>query len=203
LGRHKIAANGTVRTVNLLIFNTTAENLKATIYGVDANEPKPIAVDPNGLFLFSPLSEITVAADALDIRSLSSARDSVVVTATDLDIRALNGTQDSVQLYNRGFVEETVSTTVPAGTNFLLTRDISGYRENSYFIRNNGSSTITVTLQVAPLDSSTYYVDNSTAQGVTAGSNNITSVTVAMKFARLRVVASTNTNVVAFYNGRA
>ncbi|WP_419763406.1 DUF6385 domain-containing protein [Desulforamulus ruminis] len=38
------------------------------------------------------------------------------------------------------------------------------YRENSYFIRNNGSSSITVTLQVAPADNNNYYVDNSTGK---------------------------------------
>ncbi|ADY56329.1 hypothetical protein Sgly_2036 [Syntrophobotulus glycolicus DSM 8271] len=189
--------------MNYLIFNTSAENLKAVIYGMDDNEPKPIAVDADGLFLFSPLSEITVTANNLDIRSLSSARDSVVVTANNLDIRDLSGTQDSVQLYNLGFVEESLSTTAPSGTSFLLTKDISAYRENSYFIRNTGSSTITVTLQIAPVDSNAYYVDHSTAQGVTAGNNNITSVTVAMKYARLRVVASSNTNVEIYYNGRA
>lgn len=189
--------------MNYLIFNTSAKNLKATIYGMDDDEPKPIAVDADGLFLFSPLSEITVTADNLDIRSLSSSRDSVVVTANNLDIRDLSGTQDSVQLYNCNFVEDSLTTTVPSGTSFLLTKNISAYRENSYFIRNNGSSSVTVAIQVAPVDSAAYYVDNSTAQSVTAGSNYVVAASVAMKFARLRVVATASTNVEVYYNGRA
>ena len=188
---------------NYLVFNNDASDLKTLIYGVDGTDYKPIAVDSSGMFLFSPLSVITVAATNLDIRSLSSARDSVVVTATDLDIRNLNGSQDSVQVSSQGFIEDTITTTVPSGTTYLLTKNIGQYRENSYFIRNNGSSSITVTLQVAPVDDNNYYVDHSSAQSVSGSSNNITSVTIPMKFARLRVVASTNTNVVAYYNGRA
>ena len=85
----------------------------------------------------------------------------------------------------------------------MLTKNISQYSQNSYFIRNNGSSSITVTLQVASVDTDMYYEDNSSAQNVSTSSNNITSTTVAMKYARLKVVASTDTNVVAYYNGRA
>ncbi|KGK90939.1 hypothetical protein DP73_05660 [Desulfosporosinus sp. HMP52] len=188
---------------NYLVFNCDASKLKTMIYGVDGNQFRPIAVDSSGMFLFSPLSIVTVTATNLDIRSLSSDQDSVFVVASNLDIRNLSGTQDSVQVSSQGFVEDTITTTVASGTTYLLTKNISQYSQNSFFIRNNGSSTINVTLQVAPVDIETYYVDNSSTQSVSASSNNITSTTVAMKFARLKVVASTNTNVVAFYNGRA
>jgi len=188
---------------NYLVFNSDASKLKTMIYGIDGSAFKPIAVDSNGKFLFSPLSIITVTATDLDIRNLSSAQDSILVVATSLDIRNLSGTQDSVQISSLGFVEDTISTTVASGTTYLLTKDISQYSQNSYFIRNNGSSSITVTLQVAPIDTDIYYVDNSSAQNVAASSNNITSTTVAMKYARLKVVASTNVDVVAYYNGRA
>lgn len=188
---------------NYLVFNCSANDLKTTVYGVYGSEFKPIAVDSSGRFLFSPVSSITVTASGLDIRSLNSSRDSILVTANGLNIRNLSGTQDSVQVSNNGFVEDTLSTSVATGTVYLLTKNISQYRENSYFIRNTGASNITVTLQVAPVDSDIYYVDNSSAQSVPASTNNITSVTVPMKFARLKVVASGNTSVVIYYNGRA
>ena len=188
---------------NYLVFNSDASKLKTMIYGIDGSVFKPIAVDSNGMFLFSPLSIITVTATDLDIRNLSSDQDSMLVVATDLDIRNLSGTQDSVQISGQGFVEDTITTTVVSGITYLLTKNISQYSQNSFFIRNNGSSSITVTLQVAPVDTDIYYVDNSSAQNVLTSNNNITSTTVAMKYARLKVVASTNTNVVAYYNGRA
>lgn len=170
--------------MNYLVFNNNPANLLTGIYGSDGTQFRAVTVDTGGNVILSPLSVISV-------------------TATDLNIRDLSGTQDSVLVYGQNFVEDTVSTTVPSGTTYLLVKDISPYRQNSYFIRNNGSVSITVTLQVAPVDGDSYYVDNSTAQTVSASSNNITSVSVAMKYARLKVVASTSTSVVAYYNARA
>lgn len=189
--------------MNYLVFNTDPDGLKTTIYGDDAGELRPIAVDNSGMFLLSPLSEITVAANNLDIRNLSSATDSVLITANDLDIRPLSGTTDSVQIYSRNFVEDTISTTVTSGQNYLLTRDISAYGQNSFYIRNTGGSTITVAIQVSPVDDNSLYLDNTTPTAVTASSNFLATVTGSVKFARLRVQAGTTVSVVAYYNARA
>ena len=189
--------------MNYLIFNTNAANLKATVYGMDNNQVKPVAVDSNGYFVLSPLGAVTVTATNLDIRDLNSATDSVTVTATDLDIRNLSGTQDSVQLYNCGFVEDTLSTTVASGTSFLLVKDISAYRQNSYYLKNNGSNSVTIAMQLSPVNTSSYFVDDASTATVTAGGGGIVAATVAMKFARLRVTASASTAVEVYYNGRA
>lgn len=189
--------------VNCIVFNPAADRLKAAAYGWDGSVYRAIAVDSSGMLQLSPQNPIAVTATDFDIRSLSSSTDSVLVTAIDLDIRNLSGTQDSVQLQSCGFVEDNITVTVPSGTTYLLTKNISAYRENSYFIRNTGGGTVTVTLQLAPLDDTNYYIDNSSAQGVGTSSNNLNAATTVMKFARLRVVASTNTGVVVYYNGRA
>jgi hypothetical protein len=170
--------------MNYFVFNNNPDSLRSSIYGSDGTQLRAVAVDSSGEIILSPNTVISV-------------------TATDLDIRNLTGATDSVLVYGQNFVEDTVTTTVPSGTTYLMVKDISPYRQNSYFIRNNGSSSVTVTLQIAPVNSDTYYVDNSSAQTVTASSNNITSVTMAMRFARLRVVATTSTSVTVYYNGRA
>ena len=188
--------------MNSLVFNRNADILQTTIYGVDNDELRPIAVDPDGRFLFSPLSEITVTATNLDIRDLTPSRDTVSVTATDLDIRNLDGAQDSVQKYGCAFVEATITTTAPAGTTAYLVRDIGPYSQNSYFIRNNGASTITVSMQIAPVDDANFYFTAAGPTAVTAGNNLVLSTTTAMRYARLLVQASANTAIVAYYNGR-
>jgi hypothetical protein len=170
--------------MNYSVFNNNPDSLRTSIYGYDGTQFRAVLVSTGGELMLSPNTTIAV-------------------TAADLDIRALSGTTDSVLVYGQNFVEDSISTTVPSGTTYLLVKDISPYRQNSYFIRNNGSSSITVTLQVAPVNSDAYYVDNSSAQSVGASSNNITSVTIAMRYARLRVAASSSTAVVAYYNGRA
>lgn len=189
--------------MNNLVFNNTAKKLNAAFFGIYESEYKPVAVDENGLFLFSPLSIITITATNLDIRHLNYAVDSVTVTASNLDIRSLNGSQDSVAVSSVGFVEQNVTQTVPSGTTFLLTRDISNYGENSFFIRNTGGGTVTVTVQIAPVNDTNFYIDHSTPQGVSAGNNAVAAVTVPIRYARLRAQASGNTGVVAYYNGRA
>ena len=188
---------------NDLVFNQNAAELRTLIYGVNGDLYLPVAVDGDGKFLFSQLSVITVSAQNFDIRDLNAATDSVTVTAVNLDIRDLNGSQDSVKVSARSFVEDTVSTTLSSGTTPILTRDISPYSQNGFFIRNGGTSNIIVTLQVAPVDSATYYVSNSTAQTVPGSNNLVLPVTVAMKYARLSVTATTSTGIVAYYNGRA
>lgn len=189
--------------MNNLVFNNTAKKLNAAFFGIYESEYKPVAVDENGLFLFSPLSLITITATNLDIRALDYSVDSVTVTATNLDIRALNGAQDSVAVSSMGFIEDTVTQTVSSGTTYLLTRDISNYSENSFFVRNASGSTITVAVQIAPVDNTSFYVDHSTPQSVSTGNNAVMAVTIPIKYARIRVQATSNTNVIAYYNGRA
>ncbi len=163
----------------------------------------PVAVDENGLFLFSPLSIITITATDLDIRNLNYTVDSVTVTAANLDIRNLSGSRDSVAVSSMGFVESTATQTVASGTSYLLTTDISRYRQNSFFVRNVSGSSITVAVQYAPIDNTTLYIDVGSSQSVAVGQNYVFTINAAMKFARLRVQASASTNVVAYYNGRA
>jgi len=190
--------------MNYLVFNDSAHDLKALIYGLYGTATVlAVAVDSTGRLLISPQSVIAVTATDLDIRPLSAATDSVLVSANNLDIRDLSGAQDSVQLYSCNFVEDSLSTNVTSGTNFLMTKEIGPYRENSFFIRNNGSSSLTVTLQAAPVDSTPFYVDIAGPTSVPAGANNLSSVTPVMKYARLRVVASSTVAVEVYYNARA
>jgi len=189
--------------LNNLVFNNTAKLLRAALYGDYGGEYKPVAVDENGLFLFSPLSVITVTASNFDIRDLNYATDSVTVTATDFDIRNLTGARDSVAVSSMGFVEATVTQTVASGTSYLLAQDISAYSQNSYFIRNNSGGTVTVSVQVAPLNNNAYFLNHTSPAGVSSGNNYIAAVTVPARFARLSVAAGSNTNVTVYYNGRA
>ena len=191
--------------MNNLVFNKHARSLKAAIYGQYSDEPVPIAADVDGNFVFSPASEITVTASNFDIRNLTSARDTVNVTATDFDIRSLSGTQDSIAVSAKGFIEAQATQTIGSNTTaFLLTREIGAYAQNSYFLRNtNLTGSITVTLQIAPVDDGDYYV-SSAASAVSAGSNYLTAVITLMRYARLRVdTGGTAIGVSAYYNGRA
>lgn len=191
--------------MNFLIFNRSAENLKSAIYGQHNENIVAVATDEQGNFIFSPTSQITVTATNFDIRNLTSTRDTVNVTALNFDIRNLDGAQDSVQVSAKGFVESRATVTISANTtSYLLTHDIGGYSQNSFFLRNTNSlGSITVTLEIAPADDSNYYI-SFTSAGVSASSNYLAAVATLMRYARLRVqTGSAAVGVDAYYNGRA
>ena len=189
--------------MNHLVFNTTSSQLQALFYGLNGTQSLAIAVDSSGRFLISSQSAVPITAVNLDIRNLTETRDTVNVVATNLDIRDLNGAQDSVQIYSQAFTETNISTSVVSGTNILLATNIGAYSSNSFFLRNTGSATVTVTLQVAPVNDSNYYVTNVSATSVSAGNNYLQAVSIPVKYARLSVTATTTVSVVAYYNGRA
>ncbi len=191
--------------MNYLVFNDTASELKTLISGLyNDTTVYDIAVDTDGRLILSPLGGVPVTATDLDIRPLSAATDSVLVSASDLDIRNLSGAQDSVQVYSCNFIEDDVSTNVVSGSNYLMTKEVGPYRQNSFFIRNkSASSSIGVTLQAAPTDSNDYYITIAGPTTVIAGNNNLTSLTPVMKYARLLVTASTTVAVEVYYNARA
>jgi hypothetical protein len=192
--------------MNELVFNKTPDTLKAVIYGADGSFLRAVSVDSAGRFLISPDSAVAVTADGLDIRPLSSATDSVLVTADGLDIRPLSGENDSVTLYGNAFVEDTVSTTL-TGTSAVLTRDISAYSENSFFIRNlSATANLSLAVQVSPVSDADFFTTVPGGTGTITGIGNfIGAVTIPARYARLQVTVSGigSANVVAYYNGRA
>jgi len=188
--------------MNFLAFNNTARRLYATLFGTSGAEVLPVAVDNEGNLLLSSDGAVTVTATDLDIRDLNYSTDSVTVTATDLDIRNLTGAQDSVAVARMGFAELSVSGTVGTGTVYALATDISGYGENSFYVRNMGGNAITVTVQIAPVDDAGYYTASS-SQSVTTSSPGVAAVTIPIKYARLALVSSGSATYIAYYNGRA
>lgn len=192
--------------MNFLVFNQSADSLKTAVYGSYNGEAVAVATDEDGNFVFSPDSLITVTASNLDIRDLTAARDTVTVTASNFDIRDLNGDQDSVQVSSKAFVQTQTTVTVAANTTtYLLVQEIGGYSDNSFFLRNTNavSGSITVTLQVAPTNSDSYYV-SATATSVGAASNYLAAVATLMRYARLQAqTGGTAVGVDAYYNGRA
>lgn len=191
--------------MNFLVFNKSAENLKTAIYGLHDEDLVAVATDEEGNFIFSPASQITVTASNLDIRNLTAARDTVNVTAVNFDIRSLSTARDSVLVGAKGFEEAQATVNVGSNTTtYLLTREIGPYSQNSYFLRNtSGSGSVTVSVEIAPVDSATYYLATITSS-VGASSNFLASVATLMRYARLRVqTGGSAINVDAYYNGRA
>lgn len=190
--------------MNSLVFNRTAQSLKIAIYGQNNDSFLPVATDDGGNFMFSPESQITVTASNLDIRDLTSARDTVNVTAIDFDIRNLNGSEDSVLVSAKGFTSAQTTVTLATNTvSYLFTRDIGAYSQNSFFLRNTSGGSVTVSVEIAPINDDDFYISSDTTS-VSSGNNYLAAVATLMQYARLRVQSGgTAAGVAAYYNGRA
>lgn len=190
---------------NFIAFNNTPSDLKLAIYGTTSGgELKPFSSDSSGKLIISSSLTETVVANSLDIRNISSITDSITVTATTLNIRNLNGTQDSVKVYNRNFVEDSDSGTIVAlGTRIFLPKNIGSYKNNIYLVRNTGGVAVTITLQVSPIDSEAYYVDDGTGFSLLAGGSRLFKPSILMKYARIKVTAVLLGSVTVNYFGQS
>jgi len=191
--------------VNTKIYNITTNSLLSTLYGLDTdNNNKIFTTDSNGKLVLSPLITIDTEASNLDIRNLNVTRDTASITATDLDIRNLDGTQDSIQIYNKSYVEDFDSGTIVAlGTGFFLTKDTSNYSNNIYLVRNTGGVAVTVTLQIAPSNNDSYFVNSGSQFDLVAGSSTLFAPSNSMKYARIKVSALLLGSVTVNYFGQS
>lgn len=193
--------------MNNYIFNTQIKHLLMVGYG--KSEPDglfaPVVTDSTGKMILSPDLTIEAEADALDIRHLNGIQDSSSVTVANLDIRDLAGTRDNLELFRQSFDTATESgVIVAASARNFLPRDISAYRGNTFYVRNTSalSVSVTVTLQIAPINDDNYYVNDGTSFNLIGGSTAIFQPSRLMKYARIRVSALLLANVTVYYFGR-
>lgn len=191
--------------VNNKIINQIANNLLSSVYGIDTDNNNQIfIVDSNGELILSPLITINVEASNLDIRDLNIIRDSATITANDLDIRNLNGNQDSIQIYSKSYVEDSDSGTIVAfGTRTFLTKDTSNYSNNVYLVRNTGGVAVTVTLQIAPSNTESYFVNSGSEYNLIIGGATLFTPSNTMKYARIKVSAVLLGSVTVNYFGQS
>ncbi len=136
----------------------------------------------------SPTALSVTAAD-LTIRSLSAATDSALITGSDVDIRNLSGGQDSLKLHSSATAEdsESGSLLVP-GTRTFLTKDISAYESVSYLVINGGVA-VTVSLEIAPVDSDDYYETDGSSFVLIAYGKVLLTPSKLTQYARVRMSA--------------
>ncbi|MCX7884945.1 MAG: DUF6385 domain-containing protein [Caloramator sp.] len=178
---------------NNIIFNETAEELKAQVFGYNGTTLQSLQLDASGNLKIGGSvtisNSVTIVAENLNIRALSGATDSVAVSGTvtvagtvtvgntvtvvaeSLSIRALSANTDTVSIggvvsvINTGnsFTENNVTITDVAGTGVTLTFDSSQQTLYSYYVKNNASNTIQVRLQISPTENDDYFINDQAA----------------------------------------
>lgn len=175
--------------MNELIYNTE-EKLHVAGYAQTGNGVlTPFASDVSGRVLASQQQTLTISSAGLDIRPLDST-DSLSITVTELDIRNLFGATDSIQISGQSW--EIDSNTQSVGiltTVYVLPKDMSKYRRNAFFVYNTSGVTVgaDITLQISPVNSNAYYVDNGSTFSLLGGQKLILVPSIPLRYARVKI----------------
>lgn len=189
--------------MNNLGFNQSAP-LHAGIYGATGpDELVAMSVDATGRPILTVDTTQTIAAANLDVRNLSGASDTAVITATGFDIRPLSGANDSlIQLENFNAVASDTATLVLGGTT-VLTMDTSPYSYGIFVVRADFISLLTtVTLQLSPVNTTAYYVDDGSHSGLLLGGVYVLKPTRLARYARI-FATGIGSVLTAYYFGQA
>lgn len=144
----------------------------------------------------------TVAASGLDIRDLSAARDTAAITASDFDIRALTGGRDSVLASSNGYFVTSGSASILIGGTVVLTVDTRPYGRSAFLVRVDFLALgTTVSLQLAPVNTSSYFETVSSQTGLALGGTYLFVPSVPMRYARIYATGAT-AQLTAYYVGQ-
>lgn len=188
--------------MNQLTFNND-HPLAALIRGTGPGGTRvPMRVDGMGRPVLTVNGTQTIAANGLDIRSLSAARDAVTATATDFDIRSLSAAQDGVLQYANGYYVTSGSATLVLGGTTVLTVDTAAYSSSAFVVRVDSLSLLTAAnLQLAPANISSYYTTDSTQSGLLLGGLYLFVPSVSMRYMRI-FATGIGSQLTAYYVGQ-
>lgn len=194
--------------MNGLIYNNAGYPLAATAYGQDGGGfAYPFQTDTAGqLLLAEQLWQIN--GTNTDVRNLSPMRDTLNIQGSSAAVRGLSPSRDFVSALSQSNIVTTQSGTVPLllAPLILLTTDMSAYSNNTFWVRNTGIGiSISITLQLAPIDSDAYYVDDQSQGSLLAGGLSMFRPTRTARYARLRIVGLVSlytTTATAYYMGQ-
>jgi len=178
--------------VNNLVFNTTAAQLKTSIFGVAPDTSlQAIKVDASSNMLVAVATSVTIGNASLTVAGTVTIGNSTLTTL-------ISGST---------FTSNAVTSTSGTGTGVIFgDTDISTLKNESIFIYNEGATPITISLQLSPTTTTTDYIDDAAYTDVVVAGNGNSFIAVA-KFAhyiRLEYnVGASTVTFSAYYNGQA
>jgi len=186
--------------MNILTFNR--QPVAANIYGSAPDGPVAVNADAEGRPLLSLDATQTVAASALHIRDLNSARDTAAITAGGFDIRSLTGGRDSVSTVKNIFQIVSNTVTLLLGGTVVLTVDTKPYSQSAFLVRAEAVSLLTtVYLQLAPLNTGSYFETVATESGLILGGRYLLVPTMPLRYARI-FATGVGSRLTAYYVGQ-
>jgi len=115
----------------------------------------------------------------------------------------IGNTSLTVSVTSYAFTSDVETVTAGSGTGQVFDNtDISNQKVGTFFIYNTGAETLTISLQVSPTTTSTYYIDDPSYSAITvaAGENTLMVLSKFANYARLQYTGATSTDFEAYYN---
>jgi len=167
--------------MNSLVFNTTAEELRTSVYGYNQD------TDALQLLQLNTDGELLVTGDFSMSGNVTIANTLLTVFVTGNQFTANTQTLDGV-----------TSTGIA-----LAATDISQLRTATMFVDNTDTNPITVTLQLSP-DGTTYFNDPNYTNLVVDGESSAVIVAgIFAQYAQIEYDAGTAATFSVYYNGQA
>jgi hypothetical protein len=195
---------------NNLVFNYSAQELKAQIYGITSGATLTgILVDNNGVLQIGGgvtatiANTVTVTANSFDIRSLSAATDTVSVSG---GITATIANTVTVSIGGHAFTSSnlTISTGSGALTNTAFQFDTSQYKDYSFYIVNTGTAAVSVRLQISPTTTETFFTNDNTPEISLAPNTKAVLVPgFFLNYTRVQVTGSETVTALAYFNAQS
>lgn len=180
--------------MNSLVFNTTAEELRTSIYGYNqgTSSLQLLQLNTDGELLvsgdFSLTSNVTIANTLLTVAG------DVTISNTLLTV-LVSGNQFTA---NTQTLDGVTSTGIA-----LAATDISQQQTATMFVDNTDANPITVTLQLSP-DGAAYFDDpNYTDVVVDGTASTIIVVGILARYAQIEYDAGAGATFAVYYNGQA
>ncbi|SHE54376.1 DUF6385 domain-containing protein [Caloramator proteoclasticus] len=173
----------TVQATDLDIRNLTTDD-SVSIYGTDGTDKRQIKTDSSGRI------EVASIANEVDIRNLSNSQDSILiygydgennkVITTDSDglIKVVNAKRSfESQLF--GDLNTTDSFT------YLSFKDVSMYSDYVFYIKNKGSNSASLIVQISPTNNANDAIDHIIDIIVTSGAKELIIPSKFLQYVRL------------------
>jgi hypothetical protein len=110
----------------------------------------------------------------------------------------------SVEMHGVAFTSDSITVTTGTGQAFILDEDTSQQNEYSYYISNvSDTATMTLALQIAPVDSGTYFVDDASEIELPPQSITVLVPQKYLNYTRLSYDTGAETaSFIAYYNAK-
>lgn len=160
-------------------------------------------VDAEGRPVLKVNATQTIAASTLNMRNISGVTDTATITAANFNMRAVSGSRDSVLADANTFTVAANTATLLLGGTAVLTVDTSPYARSAFFVRADFISLLTtVFLQLAPVNTNSYFETAASEAGLVLGGEYLLIPTVPLRYARI-FATGIGSILTAYYIGQA